>query len=294
MAPARLRLACVGLCLFLGLVSPARAEDIASRDATDAERDAWAQDLRQDPRLEIRHEEIQRRPVSFPTTLPCEYMDRIEHVNKTLKGDQAVPVAEFLAQMLEGPPSPRTKRSVCPYEFERDNITVSSGKGDKAVVLTFSPAGGTVFATNPKNHSTYYLLGSRAAAFMTLLGDAFPDDARLLTIVPCTDTVATDTSQAELPKPGDFVYVEQLPEVTSKVKPYYPPDRIKADVEGVVMVQALVSKEGEVAKTAVLKSIEGLDEHAVRAVEQWKFKPAKSNGDPLAVWVAIPVKFRLQ
>ena len=34
-----------------------------------------------------------------------------------------------------------------------------------------------------------------------------------------------------------------------------------------------------------------LDAAAIAAVKQWVFKPALSNNKPVAVWVAVPVKF---
>jgi TonB family protein len=297
MAPARFRLACVGLCLLLGCVAPAPVAWAGANgmvDTPDAMRSDWARDLRQDLRFEIRHVESQRRPVPFPTTLPSEYLDQIEHAKATVKGEKAAPFADLLAQILANPSDLKSARSACPERVERDNITLGSGKGEHALLMTFSPSLGTLVITDPKQHGASYRLGPRGSTLLALLGDAFPKDARLLTIVVCTDTLAPDSLSGDLPKPGEFVYVEELPEAISKVQPYYPPDRINADVEGTVMVQALVSKDGEVVKTAVVKSILGLDEHAVRAVEQWKFKPAMSNGKPLAVWVAIPVRFRLK
>jgi protein TonB len=36
-----------------------------------------------------------------------------------------------------------------------------------------------------------------------------------------------------------------------------------------------------------------LDAAAAAAVRQWRFKPATSKGEPVAVWVGIPVKFTL-
>lgn len=297
MAPARFRLVCAGLCVFLGLVARpalARAENHGMVEASDALRGDWARDLRQDLRLEIRHAETQRRPVPFPTTLPCEYVDQIEHVKATVKGEKAAPFADLIAQVLATPSDLKSARSAYLGTIESDDITLASGKGDHALLLTFAPAAGRLIVTDPKQHGAYYRLGPRASTLLALLREAFPKDARLGTIVAPTDTLAADSSRADLPMQGEFVYVEELPEVTSKVQPYYPPDRIKADVEGVVIVQALISKGGEVTKTAVMKSIAGLDEHAVRAVEQWKFKPARSNGKPVAVWVAIPVRFRLK
>ncbi len=58
-----------------------------------------------------------------------------------------------------------------------------------------------------------------------------------------------------------------------------------------MVVQALVLKDGTVGGTRVVKSIPLLDEVAVAAVRQWRFKPALSAGKPVAVWVAVPVKF---
>jgi protein TonB len=37
-----------------------------------------------------------------------------------------------------------------------------------------------------------------------------------------------------------------------------------------------------------------LDDAAIKAVRQWVFKPALSNNKPVAVWVAVPVKFALR
>ena len=60
-----------------------------------------------------------------------------------------------------------------------------------------------------------------------------------------------------------------------------------------MLVQALVGKDGKVKDTQVVKSIPMLDDAAVKAVRQWVFKPALSNNKPVAVWVAVPVRFSL-
>ena len=95
-----------------------------------------------------------------------------------------------------------------------------------------------------------------------------------------------------LPKPGDYVYVEELPEAITKVPPEYPD--IGRSVEGTVLVQALVGRDGRVKDTRIVKSIPLLDDAAVKAVRQWVFKPAMAKGSPIAVWVAVPVKFTLK
>lgn len=100
-------------------------------------------------------------------------------------------------------------------------------------------------------------------------------------------------SEDELPRYGDYVYVEELPEAVTKVKPEYPDLARSANVDGTVLVQALVGKDGRVKDAKVVKSIAMLDAAAVNAVRQWVFKPALSNNKPVAVWVAVPVRFTL-
>lgn len=107
------------------------------------------------------------------------------------------------------------------------------------------------------------------------------------------DIVVAPPDEDVLPKFGEYVYVEELPEAITKVPPAYPDIAREANVDGTVMVQALVGKDGKVKDTKVVKSIPMLDAAAVAAVKQWVFKPALSNNKPVAVWVAVPVRFSL-
>lgn len=92
---------------------------------------------------------------------------------------------------------------------------------------------------------------------------------------------------------GTYVYAEELPEVITKVNPVYPEMAREANVDGTVMVQALVGKDGKVHDVRVVKSIPLLDQSAQDAVRQWIFKPALANNKPVAVWVGVPVRFSL-
>jgi protein TonB len=96
-----------------------------------------------------------------------------------------------------------------------------------------------------------------------------------------------------LPSFGDFVYVEELPQAITRVPPDYPDIARQSGIEGTVMIQALVGKDGKVKDTKVVKSIPVLDDAATSAVRQWVFKPALTNNKPVAVWVAVPVRFTL-
>jgi protein TonB len=93
---------------------------------------------------------------------------------------------------------------------------------------------------------------------------------------------------------GEFVYVEELPEAVTRVPPEYPDIARQSGIEGTVQLQALVGKDGRVKDVKVVKGIPVLDEAAVSAVRQWVFKPALTNNKPVAVWVAVPVRFSLR
>jgi protein TonB len=105
--------------------------------------------------------------------------------------------------------------------------------------------------------------------------------------------VVAPPEEDRLPTFGEYVYVEELPEAITKVPPAYPDLAREAGVDGTVQVQALVGKDGRVKDTRVVKSIPMLDAAAIAAVKQWVFKPALSNNKPVAVWVAVPVRFTL-
>ena len=101
-------------------------------------------------------------------------------------------------------------------------------------------------------------------------------------------------SDPSLPKFGEFVYAEELPEAVTRVSPEYPEDARILDISGTVTITALVGRDGKVKETRVTTSIGLLDDAAEAAVRKWKFKPAVNKGAPVAVWVSVPVTFTLE
>ncbi|HEY2953733.1 MAG TPA: energy transducer TonB [Candidatus Eisenbacteria bacterium] len=94
------------------------------------------------------------------------------------------------------------------------------------------------------------------------------------------------------PAYGEYVQVDELPEAVTKVAPTYP--ELNPNLDATVMLSALVLEDGTVGDVRVVKSVRMLDEAAIAAVRQWRFKPARAKGVPVAVWVAIPVRFKGQ
>ncbi len=69
----------------------------------------------------------------------------------------------------------------------------------------------------------------------------------------------------------------------------------RARVQGVVIVQAIIDKQGNVKAVKVLKGLPmGLDQATVDAVKRWKFKPSTLNGKPVEVYYNLTVNFQLQ
>jgi protein TonB len=77
--------------------------------------------------------------------------------------------------------------------------------------------------------------------------------------------------------------------------PEYTETARRARLQGVVILEATVSREGKVVSTRVLKGLPlGLDEAAREAVAQWRFTPATRNGEPVAVILTLTINFKLE
>ena len=93
---------------------------------------------------------------------------------------------------------------------------------------------------------------------------------------------------------GQFVFVEELPEVVARVAPRYPERARQGGIEGTVFVQALVGADGTVRDALIASGPSDLRDEALAAIWQWRFKPARTNHDAVPVWVAVPMKFSLR
>ncbi|MGE5175675.1 MAG: energy transducer TonB [Hyphomicrobiales bacterium] len=95
------------------------------------------------------------------------------------------------------------------------------------------------------------------------------------------------------PPEDAFVPFDTPPVPVSSPAPDYPEWAREAGVSGRVLLHVLVGADGAVRRVVVKEGVTGLSEPARAAVARWVFRPAKANGHPVAVWVAIPVLFRL-
>jgi TonB family protein len=73
--------------------------------------------------------------------------------------------------------------------------------------------------------------------------------------------------------------------------PQYPPDAAAAGIQGVVLVEVVISEAGEVKDAKVVRSIPLLDNAALRAVRHWRFDPTIVSGEPVPVRMIVTVNF---
>jgi protein TonB len=81
--------------------------------------------------------------------------------------------------------------------------------------------------------------------------------------------------------------------LVDKVTPQYPAIARQAHVQGTVVLQATISKNGAIEKLRVLSGPPLLEQAALDAVRSWRYKAYQLNGQPVAVETTINVIFSL-
>lgn len=88
--------------------------------------------------------------------------------------------------------------------------------------------------------------------------------------------------------------IEQ-PAVVHRIEPAYPQTLLRMHKEGIVILQALITANGDIQKIEILKSDHPLfSQSAINAVSQWKYRPARLRGKPVAVYFTVTVVFTIK
>ena len=87
----------------------------------------------------------------------------------------------------------------------------------------------------------------------------------------------------------------EKPIAISKIIPEYPKVALDNDIQGIVEIQIKIDKEGDVAEAYVVYSDNTILENAaLEAAKQYKFTPAKKNGEVIESWFIIPFTFKIK
>ena len=116
------------------------------------------------------------------------------------------------------------------------------------------------------------------------------------------DASATASDQGRSPAPTpDANGVYRLgngvwsPRLVRMVTPQYTAPAMRARLEGTVVFECVVKKDGTVGDLRVVKSLDaGLDQEAIKAVKQWRFTPATFRDEPVAALATCQVEFKLR
>jgi TonB family protein len=83
----------------------------------------------------------------------------------------------------------------------------------------------------------------------------------------------------------------------TEVRPVYTREAVQARLFGIVVLSCDVLLDGTTGNIRIVKSLDaiyGLDQQAVAALKQWRFKPAMSNGVPFIATVTVSLNFTLR
>ena len=97
--------------------------------------------------------------------------------------------------------------------------------------------------------------------------------------------------QAPVLKPVISSIMEGL--LIRRVQPTYPPLALQARIQGPVVLQAIIGRDGTIENLHTLSGHPLLVPAAVRAVQQWRYRPYVLNGEPIEVETQVTVNFVL-
>jgi TonB family protein len=89
----------------------------------------------------------------------------------------------------------------------------------------------------------------------------------------------------------------RAPEAIVSVKPEYTRAAMAAKLQGTVRVGCVITTKGQCTDLEVRRSLDsrlGLDDAALTALRQWRFRPAIRQGQPVAVRVQVDMAFSLR
>jgi len=87
----------------------------------------------------------------------------------------------------------------------------------------------------------------------------------------------------------------KAPALIREVKPNYTSDAMKRQVQGVVEMSTVVKTDGSVGPIEITRSLDpDLDEEAMKALRQWKFRPGTKDDQAVNVEVNIEMTFTLR
>ena len=111
---------------------------------------------------------------------------------------------------------------------------------------------------------------------------------------PVLPSAPAGPSMAALPPEG--VTRTAAPRGGYQAWPSYPANARRLGIQGTTLLSVFVAVDGRVGDVVVQQSAghPDLDRAAADAVKRWRFEPARRGAEAVAIWVLLPVEFRLR
>lgn len=87
------------------------------------------------------------------------------------------------------------------------------------------------------------------------------------------------------------------PVLIREFKPNYTSEAMRARIQGLVTMEAVVLPDGSVGDVHIVRSLDqqfGLDKEAVSTIKKWRFKPGMRLGQPVPVLIVVEMSFTLR
>jgi protein TonB len=123
-------------------------------------------------------------------------------------------------------------------------------------------------------------------------GPAAPASSGATVSLPASAPIIASKPSTTAP---DGVTRTARPQGGYQVRPAYPSAPRRLGIQGTTMLRVHVLADGRIGDVAVEHSAghPDLDQAAMEAVRRWRFEPARRGADAVAMWVLLPVEFRL-
>jgi len=130
----------------------------------------------------------------------------------------------------------------------------------------------------------------------TVAAPSAPGSQSAFAVTEGASSSAAPPAPAVAALPSDGVTQRAMPRGGYQYRPHYPASARSLGIQGTTLLSILVGDDGRVADIVVKQSAghPDLDQAAADAVRRWRFEPARRGREAVAMWVLLPVEFKLK
>jgi protein TonB len=193
-----------------------------------------------------------------------------------------------IEERREEPPPPAPVTPPPPIAAEPPPVPAAPAATPRAAAAAAPPAPSLAVATPPVSAPAGPPARSAPKA-----GLSWIDSSAGTAAAPATS--AAPPAVASIPRDTGVTRVAR-PTGGYQVRPSYPSTARRLGIQGTTLLRVHVLEDGRVGEVDVEQSAghPDLDRAAADAVRRWRFEPARRGDDTVAMWVRLPVEFRLR